>query len=776
MHKETGAMERLAQFIVDKRRFIIFAFIFFCICSIFTSGLVKVESDVTAFLPDYTETRQGVNAMSGEFVTFGTAKILLKDTTPASAADIAERIEKIDGVSSAEFDKTKSHYNHGNCLITVTFTGQNGDEKSIDALNGIKDQLSKKSGVFIYSEVDSDVVAMIGSEMLVVGIIAVIIVFGVLLLASRSFAEVPVLLLTFGAAALLNLGTNFFCGTISFVANAVTLILQLALAIDYAVILCHRFSEERQNLDYRDAMVAALAKAIPEISASSLTTIGGLVAMCFMEFGMGYDLGIVLIKAIILSMLSVFLLMPGLLMIFAGAIDKTKHRSFILRISFVGKFAWKTRKVVPPLFLILAVLAFFGSSRCPLAYSYTYLTPIHMNESQVALQEIRKDFGEDNMLAVIVPTGDYGKEAQMLGDMEKLPGVKSTLGLAGVEVMNGYTLTDTLSAEEFAELAGIDETMASAMFAYYAAAEADAETLETDLTDYEIPLIDLFLFIHQLSVDGKFEFDEEQTQMINDLYDQLSDAKKQLEGNKYSRMLVYIEPSSDTEEAHALVSSLHGIAEKYYGDDVYVTGDATCSRDLSASFEKDTVTTTLLSALFVVIIIILTFRSVGLAVLLIAVIQGSIWINFSVPYLTDSSFFFVAYLIVSSIQMGANIDYAIVVSNRYVGLRSVKTRREAIIEAMNGAFPTLVTSGSILACAGLLIGFMSSETTTSAIGLNLGRGTLISLFLVMFVLPQLLLWGDRLIDRTKLSKKLHFSVPPRFRDDFESLAKKTNSV
>ena len=237
-------------------------------------------------------------------------------------------------------------------------------------------------------------------------------------------------------------------------------------------------------------------------------------------------------------------------------------------------------------------------------------------------------------------------------------------------------------------------------------------------------------------------------------------------------MLIYCDTAVQSDETYALIEEIHAVAESYYGDDVYVTGDATASRDLDMFFSQDSLMVSVLSALFVVAIIIFTFRSFGLAVLLIAVIQGSIWLNFSIPYFTGDPIFFVGYLIVSAIQMGANIDYAIVVSNRYLTLRSQRfSRRKAVTGALNGALPTLITSGSILAIAGLLIGLLTSEATTSGIGIALGRGTFISLLLVLFVLPQMLIWGDKFIRKTRLSGKSRLRVPPRFAGDFEAVAR-----
>lgn len=329
-----GGMEKLASFIVDKRNLFFLLYIFALIFSVIATGWVKVEDDITTYLPDTTETRQGLTVMNDNFVTYGTANVMVSNITYDTALDIQSRLEDIEGVTTVEFDDTDEHYTNASALFSVSFDAEVGDERAENALQEIRDELEGSYDTSIYSEVGYDSSADLQSEMLVIVIIAAIIIVVVLTLTSRSYAEVPVLLMTFGAAALLNMGTNFLCGTISFISNSVTVILQLALAIDYAIILCHRFSDEHETLPTREACIAALSKAIPEISSSSLTTISGLAALAFMHFGIGRDLATVLIKAILFSMLCVFTLMPGLLVLFSKLIDKTRHKNLIPKINF----------------------------------------------------------------------------------------------------------------------------------------------------------------------------------------------------------------------------------------------------------------------------------------------------------------------------------------------------------------------------------------------------------------------------------------------------------
>ena len=470
-------------------------------------------------------------------------------------------------------------------------------------------------------------------------------------------------------------------------------------------------------------------------------------------------------------MLTVFLLMPGLLFMFSGRIEKTKHRSFVPGIDAVGRFAWRSRRLVPPVFICIIAAAFFFSSMCPFSYNYSDDYPLRLNDSQKAHQDIIKTFGNSNMMALVVPTGDYETQARMLDGISELDHVTSVLGIASVKVAGDYRLSDKLSIAEFSELAGLDDTTASALFVFYAARHADYDQVQSNMREYKVPLIDLFLFLHDIAEEGSIELSQDKLDMIDSLYAQLADAKAQLQGEHYSRMLVYSDTPVQSDESYALISEIHGIAGQYYGGDVYVTGSATASRDLKESFSTDNVMVSALSALFVVLVIMLVFRSVGLSLLLIVVIQGSIWLNFSISYFTNRPVFFVGYLIVSAIQMGANIDYAIVVSNRYLDLRQKNvSRRKSIRLALNGALPTLITSGSILVIAGLLIGFISTESIISVIGLVLGRGTIISLLLVLFVLPQMLVWGDGFIMRTTLRRKRR--LRPLFSEDIEQIAQK----
>ena len=446
--KKSGSfISRIAAFIVDKRNLFFLLYICAFIFCIFSMNWVVVEHNVTKYLPEDTETRQGIDAMNANFASIGTAQVMVSNITYETAQELCDRISALDGVAMVTFDDTPEHYTKASALYDVNFTGGNFHEASLQALEEIREITASYDNA-IYTLVGYDENALLDQEMLVILLVAVAIILLVLTLTSRAYMEVPVLLMTFGAAALLNMGTNFLCGTISFISDSVAVVLQLALAIDYAIILCHRFSDEHETKNARDSAIAALSKAIPEIGGSSMTTISGLAALGFMKFGIGLDLAVVLIKAIFLSLLSVFTLMPGLLVLFSPLIDKTRHKKLLPNITFAGKFAVKARRVVPILFVLVLFGACWLSGKCPYAYSITDMKTAKMSEHQNAYFKIKDTFGTSNMVALVVPSGDYEAETRVLEELNACPEVKSTMGLSGIEAMDGYKLTDALTPRE----------------------------------------------------------------------------------------------------------------------------------------------------------------------------------------------------------------------------------------------------------------------------------------------------------------------------------------
>lgn len=751
-HGKINPLEKLAAFIVDRRKGFYLIYILLIIFSVFSSGWVSVNNNITDYLSEETETRKGLTLMENEFITYATAEVMIDNISYFDAERLCEELKKINGVKEIAFDNTDKHYVNASALFSVTFEGTADDEISSEALSEIEEKI-KDYDVYVSAELGDSKANTIAKEMNLVMIIACVIILTVLLISSRTYMEIPVLVLTFGVAAILNKGTNYIFGTISFISNSIAVVLQLALAIDYAIILCHRYTEEREKKEPREAVVAALSKAIPEISGSCLTTLSGLAAMGFMHFKIGFDMSIVLIKAIIISIITVFTLMPGLLMSFSKLIDKTHHKEFIPKITAWSNAVVKTRFITPCIFAVLAAVAFFLSNNCPYAYSYTNLTTITKNESQIASEMIKDTFSQNNVLAVLVPSGDYEKEQKLKEELESYPQVDTVTGLASVEAVDGYSVGDKLTPREFAELTDMDIETVRLLYSAYAAEQESYGRIVGGIDTYKIALLDMFDFVYEMTENGYVSLDDEMQENLDKLHDELLDGKKQLGSDNSTRLVMNLNIPEESEETFEFLSVVRDTAKKYYGDNVLLAGNSTSDYDLSTTFGRDNLIITILSILFVLIVLFFTFQSAGIPLILILVIQGSIWINFSFPTLENKPLFFMSYLVVSSIQMGANIDYAIVITNRYTQLRREMNKFDAIKKSLDLAFPTIFTSGSILAAAGFAIGLLSSDPAISSIGSTLGRGTLISIILVMGILPQLLVLGDVIIEKTSFNLK-----------------------
>ena len=751
-NKNNNFMQSLAGFIVDKRNLIFLLVVIGFIFSFFSSRWISVENDLKEYLPKNSETRLGLDVMEEEFITYGTAQVMVANLSADRAQTLCDELSALTGVQSVSFDEADD-YRQVAALYTITFDASEKDEACLQALARVEEHLGALD-YYVSTALGNSSAEIIDAEIQVIMVLVAVIVVAVLLFTCESYGEVPVLLLTFVSAMILNKGTNFLLGTISFVSNSVTSILQLALSLDYAIILSNRFREEREQLEIREAVIVALSKGIPEIVASSLTTIGGLFAMMFMQFRIGPDMAISLIKSILFALLSVFLIMPGLLMLFGPLIDKTKHKSFVPPIPFVGKFAHATRYLIPPVFVLVMLLGFHFSNDCPYVYGYGEIETPKQNDVQIAESMISDCFGATNFVALVYPKDDYSIEAKMLAELADYAEVDDSMGLSNLEAMDGYMLADKLTPRQFAELADLDYEAAQLVYAVYAAQNEQYGEIIGNVSSYSVPLLDMMLFVCEQLDKGIVSLDAEQTERLQAAKTQMESAKNQLQGEHFNRVLVYLNLPEGGEETYAFLDTMREIARSYYPEgELYVVGDSSVEQDFKLSFAKDNLVVSVVSILIVLVVLLFTFKSAAMPLLLIMVIQGAIWINFSVPAITQQPLFFISYLVVSSIQMGANIDYAIVIASRYQEIKNTMDHKTAIIESMNFAFHTILTSGSILAIAGTLIGGMTSEAAIVGIGQSLGRGTLISICLVMFVLPQILLIGSGIADRTSFSMK-----------------------
>ena len=751
---ENNILKKISRQIVDKRVIIMIAFLAACVYCALSISRVHVNNDITSFLPPDTDTRRGLTIMENEFTTYASANVMLANTTYERASAAAEKIETLEHVTGVTFDNSPAHFVDSAALLTISFDGTSDDENVIAAMNEIR-SLTAGFDTYTSSDIGADLLGEIAQQMVGVVALAAVVIMAVLLFTSRSYFEVVIFLIVFSVAALLNMGTNFWLGEISSITNSIAVILQLALAIDYAIIFSHRYQDEIDRFPTeREALIEALSKSIVEISSSSLTTISGLVALMLMQFRLGYDLGLVLSKGILCSLITVFLLMPGLIASFFRQLRRTTHKSHVPDITGWGRFLMKTRFGFVAVFVIILPLAIWCSSRTEYAFNDAGIDELKYSESRAAARKITGTFANDTTIAVLVPSGNYEAEKQFLRDAAELDNVKTVTGLANIEIEDGKVLTDSYTPRMFSMLLNIDFEEAGMLYAAYGVENGQYQPIFGNTETYSVPLIDMFLFLFEKIDQGIVTLDADSQETLDSLRGELERGEAQLRGENWDRMVITADVPIEGDESVALVNALRSLADGRYGEGAcLVIGDVTSAKELADTFNGDSLLINLLTIAFVFFILIFTFRSVVGAALLVFVIQGSIWINFTFPYLTHTRASFVTNMIVSAIQMGATIDYAIVIMSRYLDLKKLHPPQEAMAQAVNESFPTVMTSGTIMTVAGILIAYRVSDVYIGHIGLAVGRGALISVILVLSVLPQLIVLLDKVIEKTTFRKK-----------------------
>lgn len=744
--------------------------VLFVALSIFGAVMIqrtKINYDLTGYLPANCDSSTALELLKKEFDDKGMAYVMVKDVTPEKAGEIKTRLEKVEGVATVTYVESMN-YKNNSALYTVTLKDYDSTAGAFDAVKGVIDALSDEkaylsgqSAFSYYTKLETE------QSIMKLGIAIVVIILLVMLFTSKTYFELIVLILVFGAAMAINMGTNFlFVNGISYIANLVALVLQLALSLDYSIILLHRYMEERDNgEDAKTATVTALTKGLPEILSSSLTTVAGLAALMLMTLSIGAEIGLSLAKGIVVSMATVIFFMPALLVIFDKPIQKTRHKSFVPNVTKPARAIVKARKVIVPAFLLIAILA--GVAQGFNKYSFNYNSGSLIVAPKKVIEET--GFGTLNSLVVVVPKGDAKKERQLVKYVESFDLIDKSQTTA-LSTINVYSFIDADSSET---LYLTDELSKAEIIALInkIPAETDKDLVKnfangwfdeyvgkympegTDKETVKVRLIDFLDFVVREKLDKLsilFNGDEEIKAYL-DQVKQISFAKANLESENYSRITFNINGGVEDDDVFELVKTLKSGVSDFY-EERYITGESVVCYEMSEYFMKDNLMVCLFTDLFILVILLITFRNISLPIILILAIQGGIFINFAIPFLSKTSISFIGYLIISAIQMGATIDYAIVLTNRYRGIRKDFTDRyDAMAAATNAVFPTILTSGVILTATGFVMSMLSSGVVAQ-LGLLLGVGTLTSIIIVLFVLPSLLLVTEKVVDKTDFSK------------------------
>ena len=718
----------IAKAIVRYRIVILIVLLLAAVWSVPQISRTRINYDLTRYLSDSTMTKRALKVMNEEFGSSEQLYIMFADRSDEEIARCTDQLQGMEEIRFVQSDpsadiKVKGGVSYRRLTLTL-------HECDAAALVTKLRSLFPDAGKYWVggsAAQQLDVQRSVGAEIPGVMIIAVAVVLLVLLLTSHAWFEPLLLLVVFAVSILINMGTNFLFPDVSFITFAVCAILQLALSIDYAIMLLHTWNDCCDSgLSPEEAMIEALSQSFMRITSSALTTVAGLLSLLFMSFTIGFDIGLVLSKGILFSMLGVFLLMPALTLLLKKPLQKTRHKPIHLNGAKLGGWIWKVRK---PVALVLVVLVLCGAALTAFN-TYSFMVPNTLTGDDTSM--ISGIYGVSNPLVILVPGGetdeDYDRQRELVRQLEEVRRADGSPALRNVTAMvtTGAEALKYYTPAEVAELTGIDETWAGAFFlmnefgdsvradALLAAAEAFPGTGD----------------------------------LVSDLKRQLDSAREVFIGAHYQRII--LDPSftvTDT-DFDPCMKAIFAAAKNVYGNEYYATGSPMSTYDIGNAFRGDLMKVNLITLLAILLIVIISFRSFLLPLILVFVIEGAIWISMGLSKVFGQSVFFMCYLICLSIQMGATIDYGILLSDQYRSFRrSGMETRESLQEALSRALPTVLTSGIILVTAGFIIGVQCSIYYISSIGLLISRGAAMSVLLVLTLLPALLALFDRRIMR-----------------------------
>ena len=672
---------RLARLIIRRRGLIESVFAAGCLFSLLAMFFVNVNYDLTEYLPDDAESSIGIDVMEQEFGYPGTARVMIKDVSLYEAKQYKDKLEAVDGVdqvlwcdsavniySGEDFideEEIRDYYKDGCAVMDVTFVESDDSDRTsraIDEMEKITGEKGRFTGMAVQNK---SLESTMEKEMSRILVVAVVMILTVLCITTSAWTEPILFLFVMGVAVLLNKGTNIFIGTISFMTDNVAIILQLATSMDYAIFLLDAFSRERENgASDEEAIVTAIEEAINSIFASSLTTVVGFLALVFMKFTIGFDLGLVLAKGIVFSLLTVVFFMPAMILKFAKWNDKTRHRSFLPPFQKFSRRAYHMRYVTLAVMLLLTPFAYVAQGMNDYLYGNSSVGAAEGTAVYESNEEITEIFGRSNMLLALYPNTSPVTEAALTEDIEALPYVKSVTSMAN-------TLPD-----------GVPE-----------------EFLPESMTE-------------------------------------------QLHTKDACRMLIYIRTKEESDLAFQCTDEIRGILESYYPEGSYLVGQTPSTQDIKTTITADNIKVNALSLAGVFLVVMSTFRSLIIPVVVMIPIEVAIFYNMAVPYLTGDSLVYMGYIIVSSIQLGATVDYSILLTNNYQKARRTMTKSEACMTAIARSCPSILTSGSIITLAGYIVHFISTTAAIGDLGHLIGRGGLFSMILVLTALPALLAMAD----------------------------------
>lgn len=649
----------------------------------------RVNYDVLSYLPERLETIKGQDILVDEFGMGAFSMVVVEDMPMKDAAKLEKQLESIDHVKDVLWyddavdisvptemipeDLRKAFFNGKATMMIALFDDTTSADDTMDAITQIRKVVGKNVYASGMSGVVTDIKNLALQEMPIYVVIAGLLSLVVLFLTMTSFVTPLIFLLNIGMAIVFNLGSNVFLGEISYITQALAAVLQLAVTMDYSIFLLESYeaNKERYEGDKKRAMAHAISNTFTSITASSITTVAGFVALCFMTFKLGTNIGIVMSKGVVIGVLTCVTVLPAMIITCDKAIEKTTHRSLIPSLDKLSHGIVKGRYVALLLFLIVLVPAIHGNNNYKIYYNIDQSLPKNIPSNE-ANEKLKKEFNMSNMHMILLKDGLSAKEkSAMSKEIEKVDGVKWVIGLNSLVGSN------------------VPESM--------------------------IP----------------------------------NDIKKMLKTDNYELEFVSSDYSSATDEVNSQLAKIDKIVKKYQNDGM-VIGEAPMMKDLQDVTDVDLKTVNNISILAIFVIILITFKSISIPVILISVIEFAIACNMAVPFYTNTSLPFVASIVIGTIQLGATVDYAILMTSRYHKERTERgqSKKDAIRIAHETSIKSILTSGLCFFAATFGVSVYSQVDMIGSICTLLSRGAIISMIVVICVLPAMLWIFDGVIKRT----------------------------
>jgi len=685
---------RFSKAVVRGRVAILILTVLLMIPAVFGMLETRINYDMLNYLPDDMDTVIGQNALLEDFGKGAFSFIVVENMPEKDVAALQEKLESVEHVETVLWynslmdtsipmqllpDKLYDAFNTGDATMMAVFfdTATSADE-TMDAIREIRSIAGKQCFVSGMSALVTDLKDLCEREEPIYVAIAVVLACVAMMVFLDSWLIPFVFLASIGAAILLNLGSNWFMGEISYITKALSAVLQLAVTMDYSIFLWHSYNEQRAIYpDKCEAMAHAISATLTSVVGSSITTIAGFLALCFMSFTLGRDLGIVMAKGVLLGVLSCVTVLPSLILLLDKPLQKTRHRSILPKMDGLAKGVTKVFPVFLALFVVLAPVFYFAYDKTndEVYYDMGQCLPEDM-EYVIANSKLSEEFDIASTHMLLVDASLPSKQVRsMISDMEQVDGVKYVLGLESVVG------------------AGVPEEI-------------------------------------------------------------LPDSVRSiLKSDKWELLLINSEYKVASDEVNAQIDSLNAILKKYDPTGMLI-GEAPCMKDMIETTDHDFKVVNAVSILAIFLIILLVERSISLPFLLIAVIELAIFINLGLPHFLGQSLPFIAPICISTIQLGATVDYAILMTTRYKAERLAgKEKRPAVITALSTSIPSIIVSGMGLFAATFGVAIYSDIDIISSMCMLMARGAIVSMLCVILILPALLLLCDRLVCATTLGMR-----------------------